>query len=722
MKFRLPRLPRFHRPRRGTPRRPRWLRRPRFLPTARATGPSVLSYLRSPLPTAALAALTLIPLLYAGLYLWAFWDPFGGMKNLPVALVNDDEPATVDGEELAAGDELTEELLDRGDLDWHLVDDTTAEEGVDDGRFYVALRIPQNFSANLATPGEDDPRPVPAQLETYFNDANSYIVRELLGTAFADVQSAAGRSAIETYLDDIFLGFNEIHDQTGEAADGADELADGTDSAQDGSEELHEGLGEAASGSDELSDGLGELYSGSVELADGASTASAEVHEHVTTLDQLADTVVPRLREDAPAIEDGANDVAHVAGTIADALDELPQESEEAAEAAHEIDQAVTDYLHEHPELESEEPELYDLLIAVDSVASQAVAVNNFVTLHAADISTLAEDAEAVADTAANLAAEAPQLAEDAEYARDRIDELDEGLAELATGSGELRDGLADAHGGAVELDGGIGELRTGAGELDSGLTELSGGAQELATGLAEGLGLIPTYDEDSRDRHGDMMSEPVRLSSTVENEAPDYGTGFAPFFIPLSLWVGAMVVYMVLPATVGRALASSAPSWRVAFISWLPALGIGVVQVAVMMAVLHFGLGLSATRWLTLIALLLLTAAAFTAMVQWLNVQFNSAGRVLALVLLMLQLTSSGGTYPLETSPALFQAIAHYLPMNWVVSALRHLISGGDLTVVLNAFLVLGAYLVGALTLTVLAVSRKRVWSMHQLHPSLKL
>ncbi|NUR90383.1 MAG: YhgE/Pip domain-containing protein, partial [Nonomuraea sp.] len=119
---------------------------------------------------------------------------------------------------------------------------------------------------------------------------------------------------------------------------------------------------------------------------------------------------------------------------------------------------------------------------------------------------------------------------------------------------------------------------------------------------------------------------------------------------------------------------------------------------------------------------LLLLTAAAFHAEVQAVNALLGPPGRVVALALLMLQLTSAAGTYPIETSPGFFQTISPWLPMSWVVSALRRLISGGDLTVVWQACGVLSAFLVLGLALTTLAVERGRVWSMKRLHPELSL
>jgi putative membrane protein len=678
------------------------------------------SFLRSPLPTAALAALMLIPLLYSGMYLWSFWDPFDRMENLPVALVNADEGAEVDDEEVNAGDELTETLLDRGDLDWHLVDAQEAAAGLDEGTYYVTLTIPAHFSEAITSPSRDRENPVPALLVANYNDSNSYIVRQLAGSAFKEIREAAATSAISDYLDQIFLGFNEIHGKTEEAAEGADQISTGAGDAETGSGELSEGIDSAHEGAGSLSGGIGQLYEGSKTIATGATEASNEVSEKVGELDDLVDEWLPQLEEDIPDIQEKAKEAAKVSGAVSEALGELPEEID--VTALSEVDGRLADYLEDHPELEEEQSELYGLLTDLQGGMATALEVAGFVNDNREDIDSAAAEAAALSQKAVSLSEDLPDIVEDAEDAREQVDELAEGLAELAEGTRNLRDGLSGAAEGAGELNTGLGTLSGGAGDLHEGLGELSSGSEELAGGLADGVEEIPTYSDQGRVTASDMMSEPVRLDSEVDNEVPNYGTGFAPFFVPLSLWVGAMMVFMVLPALSSRALSSSAASWRVALSGRVVPLLLGWAQVAVMLTVLHLALGLESQNWLLLIAFLVLTSAAFTATVQYLNVKFNAAGRVVALVLLVLQLTSAGGTYPIETSPAFFQAIGPYLPLHWGVTAMRHLVGGGDMTVVAQAFGVMALWLVVPLLLTWLTVERKRMWTMSALYPSLKL
>lgn len=288
----------------------------------------------------------------------------------------------------------------------------------------------------------------------------------------------------------------------------------------------------------------------------------------------------------------------------------------------------------------------------------------------------------------------------------------------------QLHTGLGTATTGSGALTDGVGKLGDGAHRLDGGMYKLVDGTGELAGGLHEGVGKIPDYDQQQRDARTEVMADPIKLANQSLHKAPNYGTGFAPYFIPLSLWVGAMVAYMLIVPMNKRALSAGASPWRIALAGWLPVVGIGAAQVTLLMSVLHWapGLGLKMANPALTIGFLLLVTGCFAAIIQWLNAKFGAAGRILVLAVLMLQLTSAGGTYPVQTSPDFFNAVHPYLPMSYVVESLRRLITGGDLTPVWQGSLVLVAFTVGALALTALAARGKQVWTMDRLHPELSL
>ncbi|MFF4775562.1 YhgE/Pip family protein [Microtetraspora fusca] len=763
-------------------------------------------FTRSRLTRAALVGVVMLPLLYAGLYLWSFWDPQGNLKNIPVALVVEDQPATTDGKTVDAGRDLARELEEREVFSWHRTDAAGADQGMRDGTYYLSLTIPRDFSANLTSPSGDG-QPHPALLGVRVDTGRSYIMRTISDAVFDEVKAAADRTAVKGYLDQIFLSFADLHDATAKAADGADRIHDGSTTAQKGAIKLDKGLGSAQTavrklstgattlhdGSGTLARGLDEAYKGSTKLAGGLATAGKgvgelrgglaaldkgaaklaegnrqayeNVHALAPKINQAVDKYVPILKENGPAIRSAALTVAEGADTIANALGDLPDSVRNQAGQAQRDLSAVERWLDSHPDAD---PELRSLVGrasgSAGELANTAGRLRDKVAAQSGAVNDLAAKARALASDARALADAAPALGGRLEKVRGDFNTLDSGLKQLAKGASDLHDGTGKALKGATSLTGGIGELRGGAGSLSDGLHRLDSGAQqlnaglgtlasgagklgdgigelrggagklgsglgeladgsgELAAKLGDGAAQIPSYGAGERDSRTDVMSEPVRVSTKVDNEVPNYGTGFAPFFVPLALWVGAMVTYMVLRPVNPRMLAGSAPAWRTALAGWLPGVAMGALQVAVLLAVLRFGLGMEARNWAGAAAFLLLTVAAFLAIVQAVNALVGPPGRVLVLALLMLQLTSAAGTYPIETSPGFFQTISPWLPMSWVVAGMRRLISGGDTIIVWQACGVLSVFVAAGLALTMLAVRKGRTWTMRRLKPELAL
>ncbi len=348
--------------------------------------------------------------------------------------------------------------------------------------------------------------------------------------------------------------------------------------------------------------------------------------------------------------------------------------------------------------------------------------VNVLVKNQNGDLKELRSQLTTLQKQADALAERSPHLDEDLESAVKKVNALNTGAHKVAKGADRLHTGLATARTGSAELNTGVGDLKKGATSLDSGMIRLGDGSATLAQGLTDGVDKIPDYDKKDRDARTGVMADPVQLASQSLHAAPNYGTGFAPYFIPLSLWVGAMVAYMLIQPLNRRALAAGAPAWRIAFAGWLPVAAIGLLQVAALMSVLHWGLGLQMAHAAGTIGFLALVTCCFGAIVQWLNARFGAAGRILVLAVLMLQLTSAGGTYPVQTSPGFFNAIHPYLPMSYIVEGLRRLITGGGLGPVWQGCAVLVAFTAGALALTAVSARRKQMWTLDRLHPELSL
>ncbi|MFD5556291.1 YhgE/Pip family protein [Streptomyces sp. NPDC127068] len=721
---------------------------------------------RGRLPRAALVAVLVLPLLYGALYLWSFWDPYSRMDRVPVALVNEDEgstAATAAGERIAVGDEIAGKLRDGGAFQWHEVDARQAREGVADGRYHLSLTIPARLSERIAGGAGDSPEASALKVRT--NDANNYLVGQLSRSVFAEVRRAASADASRQYLDRMFVSFSDLHGETERAAGDADALEGGIGKAKQGAEDLADGLRDAKDGSGDLAGGLGKLTGGALALETGTRDVADGTRALVDEVSGAAERVRPFLKDDGRRVEDTARAVAGAAGTLREHLEAVVTTAPAARTGTREAADAL-DSVYERrcaapgaptaagtpppapqeapgpqtapgtqespgpvpgatPQAPGPDASCADLKKARDESARAArlvADVDTVVTDLRGDTTALEKDLTTLQTQAEALADAAPTLSKDLDDAVTGVTALDEGAQKVADGAADLQVGLTAAATGSADLDAGVERLKTGAGDLDGGLFPLVDGAHALASGLHDGAGKIPDHSADDRDRRTEVMADPVRLAAESVHRAANYGTGFAPYFIPLSLWVGVMVAYMVVAPLNRRALAAGAPAWRVALAGWLPVAALGALQTGALMSVLHWGLGLQLARAAGTVAFLLLVTGCFAAIVQWLNARFGAAGRILVLAMLMLQLTSAGGTYPVQTSPGFFQAIHPFLPMTHVVAALRRLITGGDVGPVWQACAVLLAFTAGALALTALTARRRQSWTLDRLHPELSL
>ncbi|WP_405803238.1 YhgE/Pip family protein [Streptomyces sp. NBC_01187] len=723
---------------------------------------------RGRLPRAAMAAMLLLPLLYGALYLWSFWDPYDRLDKVPVALVNSDQGATVKGEKVAAGDSIVKGLHDSDSFDWHETSAADARKGVEDGRYYLSLTVPSDFSKRVSSSSGDSPET--GALKVRANDANNYIVGQISRSVFSEVRAAASSKVSRGFYDKIYMSFSTLHGKTAKAAKGADDLGDGIGKAEKGAGKLKSGLGDAEDGSGSLKSGTARLHKGAGSLKKGSGKVAKGTQKLADKVNGAANDVRPFLKEHSGEIGKAARGVARTSKTLKENLDKLPgaarraqTDSREAADTLSTLYEArcgkgapskgaptapaaspgapspgssapgagtgaapgqASSAKPRPPAKPGPDSSCADLKKAVDAAersAGVAEDVNGFVK-NRKNLDELGGHLDDLDKKATLLARRAPHLQQDMDKAVHQINTLNKGAHQVSKGAGTLHSGLGTAKSGAAELDTGLGKLTDGAGSLKGGMIKLADGSGKLAGGLHDGAGQIPDYGKKERSDRTGVMADPVGLNSGKAHTAPNYGTGFAPYFIPLSLWVGAMIAYMLLQPLNKRALAAGAPSWRIALAGWLPVAAIGVAQVAALMSVLHWGLGLEMARGAGTVGFLLLVTACFTSIVQFLNARFGPAGRILVLAMLMLQLTSAGGTYPIQTSPGFFNALHPFLPMSYVVEGLRHLITGGELWPVWRACAVLSAFTVGALALTAVTARRKQVWTLDRLRPEISL
>ena len=253
------------------------------------------------------------------------------------------------------------------------------------------------------------------------------------------------------------------------------------------------------------------------------------------------------------------------------------------------------------------------------------------------------------------------------------------------------------------------------------GLADARDGSQELADGLSDGVDKVAASTKGA-DERARMMSEPVRMEQEYYTSVANYGSGFAPYFIALGLWVGSLVMTFLLKPLNMRLVTSGANPMVAAFDGLVPWLLVGLVQSLLLGATIQFACGIQVDHPLAYYALVILSSAVFCAIIQMITAVFGFPGKFVGVVLLMLQLTTAAGTFPIETEFKIFQDLSPYLPMTYVVQALRQAMRGIDLSLVGPSVTALVCFALLSFGITCLAAGRKRIVTMMDLHPLVNL
>lgn len=325
------------------------------------------------------------------------------------------------------------------------------------------------------------------------------------------------------------------------------------------------------------------------------------------------------------------------------------------------------------------------------------------------------------------LAAATPVLAEG-------IDQLDQGAQGLATGvsayvSGAsvlaqslpaFTQGISTVASSTGALVSGADALAQASGQMGEGMTMVAESNQSLADQLSEdseGLRMPKAEIEDK----ADMMSEPVELSESYYTHVNSFAAGLAPYFLAIGLWIGCLAASFALRPFDRRLSASGANPVATAFAGFVPFALIAVAQAVIMMLVLQFVLGMQVENVPQFYAFGLLVALVFAAIAQLLSAAFGLGGRLASIVLLMLQAACVAGVFPAETMGGLFQALGSILPMTYAVEGMRQIMTGIGFNVAMSSAGVLAVFLVACFALTALAIWRKRMVRMADLHPAFR-
>ena len=626
-----------------------------------------------------MAVISFIPILYSGFFLGSIWDPYGQTKNLPVAFVNEDKGASLNGKSLNVGESVEKKLKDNHDLGWEFVSKQQADVGVNSGHFYAVVTIPSDFSQKAASITKSEPQQAVINFTT--TPAKNYIGSLVSNQAAAKVKSSVSEQITQAYAKGILENLDKLGLGLETAANGASTLHDGLGRLQSGTQTYVGGVKQLAVNQQSLAGGLAQLSDGSRKLQAGLGQLSNNLPTE-SQLSQLSDGMKQlqsginqlnaSVRNPSPALVAQQNKVNTDAQTLEQTIRASESDLSAAGDTLRTLDaQAAASGSDSTTISSSQISNISQAFTKTKAIIAQTGTLREDLQTLNQQLSAQRTQLQAGVSTLNNGV---NQLAPNAITAFNGYNSVRFANNQLLAGSASLTNGLSEAKSGSQKLANGASLLESRSGALIDGTSQLVSGADTLANKLADASNRIKIQPTGATTQQ--QIANPVKSEMTEKGNVPNYGYALSPYVLSLSLFVGAIVLNVIYPIRKTFSEQESAIRW------WLSKASVAgmaaFMQATILMLVMVFFLGLTPEHPAHFIGAVYLTSFAYMSIVSLLVIVLDNPGRFLAMVLLVLQLGSSEGTFPIQTANGFFQTINPLVPMTYSIRALRQAISGG--------------------------------------------
>lgn len=625
-----------------------------------------------------MAVISFIPIMYSGFFLGSIWDPYGQVKNLPVAFVNEDKGAQLNGQTVNIGQSVEQKLKNNHDLGWEFVDKQQADSGVSSGHFYAVVTVPTDFSVKAASITAAQPQQAVIRYTT--TPAKNYIGSLVSNQAAEKVKTSVAEQITQAYAKGVLENIGKLGDGLETAAGGAAKLHGGLTQLQAGAQTYTGGVRQLAVNQRAMANGLARLGDGSRQLQAGLGQLSnglpseSQVAQLTSGMKQLQtglNQLNASVHNPSPALVNQQIKVQSEAQILAQTMQASLADLSAAGVVLKDLgSQAVASGGSTTITL----PQISQLSQALNKTQTISVQVAALLK----DLQTLTQSLSAqqaqLQTGVSTLNNGVNQLAPNATTALNGYNSVRAANNQLLAGSSSLTNGLAQAQTGSQQLANGARLLDSRSGVLTNGASQLADGADTLSTKLADAsrqLKIQPTGAATQQ-----QMANPVKSETTKRGDVPNYGYALAPYVLSLSLFVGAIALNIIYPIRKTFAEQENAFRWWLAKAS---VTGVAAfVQATILMLIMVYCLGLVPDHPANFIGAIYLTSFVYMSIVSLLVIVLDNPGRFLAMVLLVLQLGSSEGTFPIQTANGFFQAVNPLVPMTYSIRVLRQAISGG--------------------------------------------
>lgn len=600
-------------------------------------------------------AVIIIPVLYSFFYLKAFWDPYGNLHDMNIAIVNLDEG---DNDE-NLGTELVNKLKDKDTMTITVLNNSDeAQEGLVNQDYYATITIPKNFTKDLNNAENSDRKVTTISYSP--NQKNNYLASQIINKVVTTVETELRSEVSKKVVGKLSDKLEEVPNKMEEISDGASQLQDGTSQLQSGLQELDKGTNNLSTNYEKFDSGVDRAYAGSNKLANGLNSLNSGADEIYSGTSQLA--------EKTNTLNVGVSSYVKGVNQLVSSVNATSTQIQKVGEDLRKYQQGEQQALIE------------------------AVQI----------LQTMQSSSAGSAQLLGTLQSKGTELEQGVNLLNTKVQTLNSGMFTLKQGISSAKTGNEELQKGLKELSTNSKTIKEGTKQLNNGSSQALNGSQTLLNGTNtfknEINNGIENTQEELKNLNGldEYTSEPVEVDEQDYAQVDSYGVGFAPYFMSISLWVGALIMLIIFyydPEDRFKLLGRNAQN------KYLRAglyFAISVTQGIVLGFILKAGLGFGVTNIWLYYGTCILTSIVFFSILQFLVIKLGDVGKFLGILLLVLQLAASGGTFPIETVPKFFQSIYKFMPMNYTIRLIKEsLIKIDNGMIAKNACILVGIFIV---------------------------
>lgn len=655
----------------------------------------ILRLLKNPVALVITIGICVIPSLYAWYNIVANWDPYGNTANIKVAVANNDQGTSNEYVgELNAGDETVSKLKENDQLGWVFTDADAAVEGVKSGEYYAAIVIPDDFSANLTsmlTGTFTQP-----QLEYYCNEKKNAIAPKVTDTGAQTVEEQINETFVatvsETLVEKIQNAAGDLDAQGAETQGGILENVQRSNRALQDVRDALAGMQktiatskEAGAKADETLAALSGQIPSLVNALDKGDALLASARTSSRNFASSLNTTLSHGLTQMGKVSSNANvAVGKLSGAISAAGGKVDGALADVQMIINDVNGIITD-IREITGIDSGlilsalEEQLAELQTLKDALQDQSTDIQNSAGAIAGAVSSL--------DSATQQGISAMEGVQQ-DMASTVLPQLSQGMDSFSEVSGDLtgvvtslEPTIAQARGVLAQLTTTLDQASSTMSQADSSLEKLQGTLSTAANDVAalrasESLDKLDEILGASSADLADLMSSPVTLTTKAVYPVSNYGSGVAPFYTNLALWVGGCVLIAIIKLEVDGEGIGAFTATEGYFGRWLLLVVLGFAQ-AFIVCCGDLVLGMQCLRPELFVLAGIFTSFVYVNIIYALASAFKHIGKALVVILVIVQIPGSSGMYPIEMMPDFFQYLHPLLPFTYGISAMRETIGG---------------------------------------------